>query len=513
MDEIDIKLNSKWDGSGADKATKSMQGLGQAAAKLGEAIGGANTYLGQFVNFFTKGSIWEMAATLVGYGIRKVQEWLKASENAQKEAARAAKEAHDAQMKCIDEYSAAMQRVAQERSAIINHNLKMLNDEVEATKELTKATLELQKAEARRKGDDSAVAAIQTQIDRVDAEAAANRIMNEMDAARARKEADQANLANITKSRDEASKVVQAAEKNIAAEIERVRRVAAASAVGSMVLSGVGGGISRLPATEQERLEAANRAEAEFRKGGDFKQLTDRLTDAQQKVSGFEEQMRAAQRAIEAAAEDEENLGRRADALLLRDTAKRVNAEADVAAAKVKQIEAVKQAEMKAAAEIAKAQQQHDLERHQRRVAQLREEIADAGKRAGGLRSLAAASQSEFDRAFAMYRDPAQAAAIIGEEKDYQNDLKRLHRDANRYGGKWRIDELSRLMAAGDSQGVTDTLTQWRRNGRFTPQIEAMVRASAAERTKTTAEEELRKIEHNTANLAQQMKELIGMKG
>jgi hypothetical protein len=280
-----------------------------------------------------------------------------------------------------------------------------------------------------------------------------------------------------------------------------------------MVLSGVGGGISRLPATEQERLEAANRAEAEFRKGGDFKQLTDRLTDAQQKVSGFEEQMRAAQRAIEAAAEDEENLGRRADALLLRDTAKRVNAEADVAAAKVKQIEAVKQAEMKAAAEIAKAQQQHDLERHQRRVAQLREEIADAGKRAGGLRSLAAASQSEFDRAFAMYRDPAQAAAIIGEEKDYQNDLKRLHKDAARYGGKWRIDELSRLMAAGDSQGVTDTLTQWRRNGRFTPQIEAMVRASAAERTKTTAEEELRKIEHNTANLAQQMKELIGMKG
>ena len=91
--------------------------------------------------------------------------------------------------------------------------------------------------------------------------------------------------------------------------------------------------------------------------------------------------------------------------------------------------------------------------------------------------------------------------------------MKRLHRDASRYGGKWRIDELSRLMAAGDSQGVTDTLTAWRRNKNFTPQIEAMVRASAAERTKTTAEDELRKIENNTAGLARKLDELLAMKG
>jgi len=124
-----------------------------------------------------------------------------------------------------------------------------------------------------------------------------------------------------------------------------------------------------------------------------------------------------------------------------------------------------------------------------------------------------AAAQSEFDRAFAAYRDPEKAAAQIGEERDYAADLKRLHRDASRYAGKWRIDELSRLMAAGDTQGMADTLEGWRKSSRFSPQVEAMVRASAAEQTKTTVEDELRKIETNTAGLSAKLEELISMKG
>ena len=124
-----------------------------------------------------------------------------------------------------------------------------------------------------------------------------------------------------------------------------------------------------------------------------------------------------------------------------------------------------------------------------------------------------AAAQSEFDRAFAAYRDPEKAAAQIGEERAYAADLKRLHKDASRYAGKWRIDELSRLMAAGDTQGMADTLEGWRKSSRFSPQVEAMVRASAAEQTKTTVEDELRKIETNTADLSAKLEELISMKG
>ena len=125
----------------------------------------------------------------------------------------------------------------------------------------------------------------------------------------------------------------------------------------------------------------------------------------------------------------------------------------------------------------------------------------------------AAAAQTEFERAFAMYRDPERARAEIAEERDRSDDLKRLHKDASRYGGKWRIDELAELMSAGDTEGVDSRLEEWRKRKSFTPEVEAMVRASAAEQTRTTAEDELRKIEGNTRDLSEKLDQLLTMKG
>lgn len=195
-------------------------------------------------------------------------------------------------------------------------------------------------------------------------------------------------------------------------------------------------------------------------------------------------------------------------------------------------------AEIAAAQAVAKERARLEQEAHDQRMADLRAEIAEQTKAAAQQRSVAAAAQSEFDKAFAMYRDPSRAAAVIGEEQDYRNDLDRLHKDARRYGGKWRIDELSSLMAAGDTQGVSDTLATWRKSKGFTPEVEAMVRASAAEQTKTTAEDELKKvnaeleklsadlqslasdrnakldgIERNTSGLAAKVDELLTVKG
>ena len=42
----------------------------------------------------------------------------------------------------------------------------------------------------------------------------------------------------------------------------------------------------------------------------------------------------------------------------------------------------------------------------------------------------------------------------------------------------------------------------------FTPEVEAMVRASAAEQTKTTAEDELRKLNDKTGELSQKIEQL-----
>lgn len=146
-------------------------------------------------------------------------------------------------------------------------------------------------------------------------------------------------------------------------------------------------------------------------------------------------------------------------------------------------------------------------------IKNIRERIDEQKRASGDLSTVASAAASEFDRAFAWYRDPNAAKRGIGEEQDYRNDLERLHRDASRYGGKWRIDELSRLMSAGDTQGVADTLAGWRKSRSFSPQVEALVRASAAEQTKTSAEDELRKIAANTSKLDQKLDELLNMKG
>lgn len=146
-------------------------------------------------------------------------------------------------------------------------------------------------------------------------------------------------------------------------------------------------------------------------------------------------------------------------------------------------------------------------------IKNIRERIDEQKRASGDLSTVASSAASEFDRAFAWYRDPNAAKRGIGEEQDYRNDLERLHRDASRYGGKWRIDELSRLMSAGDTQGVADTLAGWRKSRSFSPQVEALVRASAAEQTKTSAEDELRKISDNTARLDQKLDELLQMKG
>ena len=178
------------------------------------------------------------------------------------------------------------------------------------------------------------------------------------------------------------------------------------------------------------------------------------------------------------------------------DNAKKVEAE------RVKAAEAEKKAREKAEAEL-----------HAQRIANIKSEIAAKETVANGLQSVAQQAQTEFDRAFAMYRDPVQAAAQIAEERDYAADYKQLQRDASRYGGKWRIDELSRLMAAGDTAGQAAKLEEWRKSSRFTPEVEAMVRAAAADKTRTTAEDELRQIHANTKGLSQKLDELLKMKG
>ena len=90
--------------------------------------------------------------------------------------------------------------------------------------------------------------------------------------------------------------------------------------------------------------------------------------------------------------------------------------------------------------------------------------------------------------------------------------MKRFRKDVSRYGGKWKIDEYAELMRQGDTEGMQEKLAEWRKSSKFTPQVEQMVKAAAAEQNENAAERALQNIEKNTADLAKKLDELLSVK-
>ena len=234
------------------------------------------------------------------------------------------------------------------------------------------------------------------------------------------------------------------------------------------------------------------------------------LEDNQRKLDALDREDELAQTLIETRKVKEETAAVEAEEKREEEAKK---AAAKIADEQKRMSEEKKREELKQIEEIKRERIKAEQELHKLKVDNLKDEIDKQKSAADSQKSVASAAQTEFDRAFAMYRDPEQAAAQIAEERDYAADYKQLQRDASRYGGKWRIDELSRLMAAGDTQGQAAALEDWRKSSRFTPEVEAMVRAAAADKTRTTAEDELRKISANTQGLSQKLDELLKMKG
>jgi len=183
-------------------------------------------------------------------------------------------------------------------------------------------------------------------------------------------------------------------------------------------------------------------------------------------------------------------------------------AEEDLKAAQKSEAEYLKAVEAER-----KAREKMEADLHRQRVENAKDELKVAQDAQKSTQDVVSNAQTEFDKAFDMYRSEDKGASVIAEERAYAKDYKQLQKDAAKYGGKWRIDELSSLIAAGDTQGQAAKLEEWRKSSRFTPEVESMVRAAAADKTKTTAEDELRKINANTANLDKKLDELLRAKG
>ena len=120
--------------------------------------------------------------------------------------------------------------------------------------------------------------------------------------------------------------------------------------------------------------------------------------------------------------------------------------------------------------------------------------------------------QGEFNAAFDLWRDPDAASAAVEADKKRGEDMKRFRKEVNRYGGKGKIDEYARLMREGDEEGMQERLSEWRKSSKFTPQVEQMVKAAAADQNKNAAEKSLANIEKDVSGLAKKIEELLSFK-
>lgn len=480
---VNIILRSVSQGSGFQKhidgareLTNQVSDLSQAGKKLGATFGSLGSLAGDLFSNILKGGIWGAMAAIANIGISLFRKWRDAAKEAAEEAAKAQEAAAVRQQKALENLAEVQRKCASARMSAIADATKQWKAERDAVNDLAKATLELERAQARLRGD-----SVGTQ--KADAEIAA------LDAAEQRR----ALVRNLTDARRrlDAANTEQRGAQNRAAAADRAARNATSGVFAASQLK-------QREAQRDRNLKLRDEAKADEEK-------------ARQKARAAQADIKNAKAAIEA-------FDIRTQAKLVDEAAQagEKKAEAEKKAAEDRQKADAKaaddrqKAEIAAAQAVAKERARLEQEAHDQRMADLRAEIAEQSKAAARQSAVASAAQSEFDKAFAMYRDPSRAAAVIGEEQDYRNDLDRLHKDARRYGGKWRIDELSSLMAAGDTQGVSDTLATWRKSKGFTPEVEAMVRASAAEQTKTTAEDELRRLNEETAKLNEKLSELSG---
>jgi len=501
----------------AEEAAGGFKRLETVARSVAKGIGGQFARIGELL---ASGGIWGVASMAVTAAFKWA--WGKVREDAEREAKRTERAWKDG-LEAVKEGAAAVEAAFSRSMSSIDRGISRFDAMTASVKELTKAEIELAKQRAIANGMSRADAerAAGDLSAQVDYEAEESRLKNLIALERRRVDAAEEAEAATAGKKVAATKRVEEAE----AEYRRMRDeyVRKNAVTLGYAAHGMGAGVTAYALSEKE--VAANRARAAeaFEETDEARAALGKVKEAKDQLKSITTDEKAlaaaddARRKIELAENALASLGMRR-AAREQSLQNELAAEAEEEArrreeADARAAEARRAAEVKAAQEAAKERERLDRELHQRRMADLREEIAEQQKAAAPLRAAAAAAQGEFERAFGMYRDPARAAAEIAEEKSRAEDLDRLHADARRYGGSWRIDELSRLMAAGDAQGQADALASWRRSSRFTPQVEAMVRASAAERTKTTAEDELRKIEANTAGLAEKLDALLAMKG
>lgn len=471
---IKILLQSFFDSSGVSKmrnAVRSVVGdvgdLSGSLKKLGTIFGSIGSAAGGLVANLLKGGVWGVMAEGVRMVIDLIGKWRDKEKEAAEAVEKAAKAAYEARMKAVSDYAAAAEKAHAAADKTTNEHLRLINAEVDATNNLKKALLELEAVRARKRGDTDAAARAERELAGLDAEAAEAKMMNMMEAAANKRYDAQVYLDKLGAGREQAQAAADAESKRIAAEIAKVRNMAAKEAKGSMAIGqGVAGNVM-YAVTDADRKAAADAAEAAYRQSDAYKELTKRLAEANGKVADYSSKISDAQKTVESLTADEKTLATNFDAMLASNTAKAekaaLSAEESLKATqkrieeeKQKSLERQADAEWKAyeerkrmeQAEFEESQRLLKLEEEAKRKAEReelsaaiksqREKIAALRTSEGERASVLAVAGANVRKAWQLYRDPKAMAAQLREERadakaqaQYEKDFARLsrHRD------------------------------------------------------------------------------------
>lgn len=445
-------------------ASGNINGMIKSVVNLGMALKGVTLSMGAMTGIF--GGI-----TLLVAGVKKLASMFKETE----EAAKKATEEEIKLNKAALEAGKSIQAAYADAAKSIDEWGKNRKNEISLTKDAERAELELAAARAKAAGD--VKKSEELSLKAKNAEIEKSRMLGATDL-------------------DIAQKKYEAAKKTALGLQQYDRQGKLATNNGDFTFNAAGWEKQRRAwngriAALRNRLEDAQAglvqqysAGAFVQQDGNVGELEAQLKEAKEGKTKFLEQMAKAKKAAELIAEAKRNL------------------DAEKTSQKT---EAVK-VETKALVESVKSAED---ERHRLAMANIKKEADERTRLEKGLSS----AKSRFEREFALYKSADKGASAIEAEKADEEARKKLQKDAARYGGKWRIDELSRLYAAGDEEGVKNRLAEWRKSSRFTPEVESMVRAAAAGENVKTMEDRVAEIAENTKGLAAKVEELLSMKG
>ena len=467
--------------------------LGQGVAKLSTIFGGLGASIGGAVNMLLHGGVWGAAAEGVKMVIGAVQKWRAEAALAAEANAKAFAEVQEKAKAAAEQMKSAYQK----SNEAIDTAAKKKKEDIELTNKQTKAELELAAAKAKAAGKDKEAAALESKAGAVDANGKKQSAAVDVNAAQQKLDAAKKAASGLPgwknngkdfefdpraweKERRRRNGEIQNLENKLNPKtISQEDNISSAK--------GFWGTVKAIFGLNAYSSEARKKANTQTPQDPTYrKDLENELAASRKSFDTFKVQMRAAKQAAENIADAERTLtqARKAEQIAIVENQKSI---------------------VIAKSTAAKASKEEQLKN-------LRDRRSALGTQTSARNAEVSKWQSEFNTAFDLWRDPEAAASAVEADKKRGEDMKRFRKEVNRYGGKGKIDEYARLMREGDEEGMQERLTQWRKSLKFTPQVEQMVKAAAADQNRNAAEKSLANIEKDVSGLTKKIEELLSLK-